>query len=141
MTGTIPWSQDSVAFDKFFIQSIYRKRNRIEMLQDDQGNWVDDQDELRALACKFFKDLYFAEPPPPQKILLSGRFPSISLNSLACLSSLPDPGEVRQALSDMKPLESAKVRFQAGFFQSQWHLVGKNVCEEVNRGTHGRSLG
>lgn len=32
-------------------------------------------------------------------------------------------------------------RFHAGFFQSQWHLLGKDICNEVDRVMNGGSLG
>lgn len=37
---------------------IQRKRRCVESLPDESGCWVDDQEELKVVACNFFKNLY-----------------------------------------------------------------------------------
>lgn len=37
---------------------VRRQRNRIEALQNEQGKWVDDKTELKALVFKFNEDIF-----------------------------------------------------------------------------------
>ena len=46
---------------KFFHMSIIIRRNRVEMLKNDENQWVSDAHELETLAVNYFKKLYSLE--------------------------------------------------------------------------------
>lgn len=53
----IQWGNRNTAY--FRAKIIARqKRSIIELLQDDKGDWVEDQESLKALAYKYFRKLY-----------------------------------------------------------------------------------
>ncbi|XP_020239804.1 uncharacterized protein LOC109818683 [Cajanus cajan] len=55
---------------------IRRRRNKVEMLQDESGRWVSDKAELEGLVTNFYKDL-FQDIDPYTPFNLTGYFPEV----------------------------------------------------------------
>jgi len=81
---------------------IRRRRNKIEMLQDQQGSWVPDRDELQALVRNFFIDIYTDDNPPYEPFLLpANRYPSLTAAELDRLARGFTSCEIKKALFDI----------------------------------------
>ena len=65
---------------KFFHAAtvIRRKRNRMEMLKNNEGVWVTDQNSLRDMASGYFKNLYTNDMVSYSPLPLSGGFPKLN---------------------------------------------------------------
>lgn len=59
-----------------------RKKNRIEMLQNGNGEWIDDQEALKMLACDFFINLYHDDSRTTIHYKIRGMFPTFPLELL-----------------------------------------------------------
>lgn len=60
LKSRLQWLQQGERNSKFFHLSLVfrRRRNKISMLRDEQGNWVTDQNQLKNMVVEFFKNLY-----------------------------------------------------------------------------------
>ncbi|KAA3469259.1 LINE-1 reverse transcriptase isogeny [Gossypium australe] len=108
-----------------------RKFNRILALRISNGEWRSEQNTLSDEAVKFFEDLY-GENPNPMPDVPSDIFTSLKENDIDFLNKPVLNDEIKKALFDMAPLKAPRSDgFHALFFQSQWDLVGGDVCEWV----------
>lgn len=129
----IKWSDRNTAY--FHAKTIARRqRNRIELLQDDYGAWIDNQDELKMLASSYFQNLYTEDNMSYMEYQIKDKFTLLPSDSLSFLSKVVDAEEVCTSLFDTNPWKAPGLdSFQAGFFQTQWDIVGKDFCDEVFR--------
>ena len=81
---------------KYFHQKTiqWRRCNRIEMLKDNDGNWVQDDNQLKNMAVQFFKLIYTDLNPCYRQYHLIGLFPSLCDSDLANISHLVDDIEI-----------------------------------------------
>lgn len=56
-----------------------RKRNRIDRLQDQEGNWVEDQMKLKEMVVQYFKDLFSAQATLTIDPCCAAHFPALEL--------------------------------------------------------------
>ncbi|CAL1414000.1 unnamed protein product [Linum trigynum] len=96
-----------------------RKRNRVSMLKNSAGEWVDDPVTLLEMARSYFHELYTdegGELPP-----LESQFPYIIDTRWVALASVLDPDEIRRAVQAMGALKSpGKDGLNPLFFQRCW---------------------
>lgn len=112
---------------------IRRRRNCIDMLKDEAGNWVSDPKVLEVLAVEYFWRLYSLDDVEQQVEALSRRgFASISLADYMILNKPFLPEEIGVAVRSMG---SFKARgpdgFQPVFYQKSWDMVGESVSRFV----------
>lgn len=77
-----------------------RKRQRVEALQDSNGTWVNDPDQLKDMAISYFHDLYMA-PSSSSPFSVRGCFPSLTNKEYSRLASGVSTQEIPRALFDM----------------------------------------
>ena len=101
------------------------------MLQDQQGTWVADRDELQALVRNFFIDIYTDDNPPYEPFLLpANRYPSLTAAELDRLARGFTSCEIKKALFDIQPYKTpGPDGFQALFYQKYWDLTGKKLTQ------------
>ena len=121
---------------KFFHTStlIRCKRNRISSLQDNQGNWVHDEQEVAELVRSGFVSLFSSESVyVPWKPWVIPRWSKgLNLEEASVLAVVPTSREVKEGLWSLKPLKAPGLdELHAGFFQAYWSVVGDNVIKEV----------
>ncbi|XP_072084360.1 uncharacterized protein [Arachis hypogaea] len=120
---------------KFFHASTMarRRRNRIEALQDDNGNWIHEQTTLERMATSFYSRLYI-EDTPDTPFVLNNCFPPLDTIDLESIGSNVSRMEIRSALFSMGSLKApGKDGIQAIFYQKKWDVVGTNLCVLVER--------
>lgn len=95
-----------------------RKRNRIEKLQNELGEWIDDQNLLKAMAVSFHERLYEEDELHWPLYLHRGLFPPLSNLQMKEVQKPFTMQEVKTALFIMKPWKAPGVDgIQAGFYQ------------------------
>lgn len=55
---------------------VRRRRNKIEILKDDNGNWVEDDEKLKNIAVEYFSDLFKVDTRT-WVFFITGAFPRI----------------------------------------------------------------
>lgn len=98
----IQWLQYGDHNAKFFHLSTLNRRRRdyIEALQDEDGNWVFDQVTMKEMALAYYRDLY-ASNPAASGPFLRGAFPWLSDGRVSNLSRAFSKEKVCQALKHM----------------------------------------
>ncbi|KAK8621973.1 hypothetical protein V6N13_097601 [Hibiscus sabdariffa] len=95
-----------------------RRRNRINSLQLESGDWCSDEDALCDVVTSFFQKLYLSYDYVPEKFPLSGCFLSLLDDDLNLLELMPTDEEIKDTLFAMSPLKSPGVDgFHTDFYQ------------------------
>lgn len=113
--------------------SLGERGQRVEALQDSDGNWVTEPDLVKNMDMNFFRDLY-RDDSVNVPFQVRGCFPCLSHHEKVQLSSDFSFGEVRRALFDMGGLKApGPDGYQALFFQSQWESIGQSIFKLVSK--------
>nr|KYP61054.1 Retrovirus-related Pol polyprotein LINE-1 [Cajanus cajan] len=107
---------------------IRRRRNRIEKLLNDNNEWINQPEEMESLVTSFYKDL-FCDPGGATRFCLSNAFPSLGMEMLSEIGKPINNDEIKQAI---KRMGRFKAPGPAIFFQSQWNLIGPDVCKLIH---------
>lgn len=111
--------------------AIRRRKNSYDMLQDENGEWVGNQDQLEAMITIFYKKLFTADgsiAPAP----IRGAFPPLSEADCASLSRNVTRSDIFNVVNHMNPFKApGSDGLQAVFFQSQWKHVGEPLCKLI----------
>ncbi|XP_028751829.1 uncharacterized protein LOC114711579 [Neltuma alba] len=83
-----------------------RKRNRIEALEDNCGNWVTDQEGMRSLALEFYRNLYTRDPSVRLVNTWPVNFPSLTAEQLNVIQR------------DLSTIEIKNAAFEIGAFKA-----------------------
>ena len=112
---------------------IRRRRNRIEALRKDTGEWTFDPDELKNMVLSYWKSLFQEDQTEARgHTLLCDRFPEITLADRASLSRPFAECEIRRALFGMKPFKAPGPNgFQPLFYQKYWEVVSPSLIQLV----------
>ncbi|KAA3482563.1 LINE-type retrotransposon LIb DNA [Gossypium australe] len=108
-----------------------RKFNRITTLRIDNEEWCSDQNTLQNKAVEFFGKLY-GEVPIVSRDDPNNSFSCLKPPEITFLNTAVSNEEIKKALFDMAPLKAlGSDGFHALFFQSQWDILGEDVCQWV----------
>lgn len=105
---------------KYFhgITTIRRKRNKHDMLKDENGNWIFDTRAVESLVTNFYKDLYL-DNGIVIPYVLNNAFPPLEENWINKLSRMPTNEEIHQTIKFMGSLKAPGLNgFHALFFQN-----------------------
>lgn len=120
---------------KFFHTStiIRRRRNRIELLRDDDGRWISNSQDLEKLATDYYRKLYSVEDVDPAAIQLpSDGFVRLTDQELTALNITFLAGEVEKAIKSMGKYKApGPDGFQPIFYHHCWEVVGSSVVRFV----------
>lgn len=112
---------------------IRRRRNGIESLQNDLGEWVSDQNQLLGLAKECYSDLFKFDGGCTGSFT-KGHFLALSSSQVEDLAKDFSDEEIVSALKGMNPNEaSGPDGFNARFYQRTWNTTGKRVMEFVKK--------
>lgn len=105
-----------------------RRVNRVANLQDASGRIVMDDDEIGAVACDYFSELFTSQWEGDSRHLLSGILVHITVDMNNLLRSKFTETDVSEAVRGMSPTKAVgSDRIPALFFQRFWHIVGAKV--------------
>lgn len=122
----ISWLQNGDKNTKFFHLTtlVRRRRNRVERLKDDTGNWVTKSNALRKLVAGYFQDLFDNKDLHGFSGFLPNLFPQIDHNLIIEACTDVSPEDVKEAMFNIGPLKSpGPDGFPAIFFHSCWNKV------------------
>lgn len=97
---------------------IRQKRNRIDRLQSENGEWVEDQNKLKELTVQYFQNLFSEDVGLNLGIPHRAQFPSLELNIIRDTFRRVSATDIKNAIFDMGSLKAPGIdRLPAGFFQ------------------------
>lgn len=100
-----------------------RRKNDILMLRDDQGQWIEDVEQLHDMVNEFYKKLFSNNHCRMEWLQTNVTYPTLEEDVLVCLSAPIEDNEVRSALFNMNPWKApGPDGFPAGFYQKSWRL-------------------
>lgn len=108
---------------------IRRRHNRIEMLRNNEENWVSDSQELEKLAVEYYQRLYSLQDVPlAVESLPQGGFVQLAREDLLALNKPFTATEVEVAVRSMGSYKTpGPDGFQPIFYQKCWETVGDSV--------------
>ncbi|KAG7544019.1 Ribonuclease H domain [Arabidopsis thaliana x Arabidopsis arenosa] len=114
---------------------IRRRRNRIEMLKDDENKWVSEPKEIETLAVGYYKRLYSMDDVD----LVVEQLPQFGFSALTReeVNDLNTPFSRLEVESAIKGMGKFKAPgpdgFQPVFYQQCWDVIGDSVTSFVLR--------
>ena len=113
-----------------------RSKNRITCVQNSEGEWCRNLEEVKEIFNLSFKKLYKSEQVfcsiTPQ--WRSDWCAKLSQEEVGSLTNIPSDGQIWNALKSMKPYKALGVDgLHAGFFQRFWLVVGDSVKREIKK--------
>ncbi|XP_058733806.1 uncharacterized protein LOC131605475 [Vicia villosa] len=128
------WLVDGDRNTKYYhMQTISRrKRNRINMLRDDNGNWITKHEELKDHVTKFYKALFARNNNWCNWKQTDINFLELSMDAIHQLGKDISIDEVKSALFSMKLWKEPEPDgFPVGFYQKAWDVVGVDLSKFV----------
>ena len=104
-----------------------KRRNKVIMLKNEDGIWVDDIAALKAMGIAYFQELY-KKGNDCERFIISGEFSRISEEELNLLGTEVSDKEIKSALFSMGSWKApGPDGLPAMFFQHSWELVGDSL--------------
>lgn len=132
----IEWLKEGDRNTKFFHTTmlIRRRRNRVDALLDDNGEWVTEKEQLKKVAIGFYTRLFTSELRIDGDKFLTGMFPPLNEEQKANLESEYTIEETLDALKSMGQLKApGPDGFPAAFFQRTWKFTRPAVFDFVKK--------
>lgn len=105
------WLQLGDRNTSFFHAStiIKKKRNKVEALKDDDGNWVMEEEKLKIMVADYFRRLYSKDDLDEMSLFpLKGVFPKIDDSSLKNIERDITTEEIKDAIFSMGALKALR---------------------------------
>ncbi|CAL5382784.1 unnamed protein product [Camellia sinensis] len=127
------WITQGERNTKFFHLStiIRRRKSKIDVLKNNDGVWVDNSTELKALVNEYFKNLFFYTPTTAFSHWNNLSRHLTTEDNLDLVRNIT-PEEVWKAVKNIQAFKApGKDGFQAFFYHTYWDIVGGSVFELV----------
>ncbi|XP_062021310.1 uncharacterized protein LOC133737845 [Rosa rugosa] len=128
------WLREGDKNTRFFHLStiIRRRRNRIEGLQDEYGNWKTNRDDLHTIAVNYFKGLFREKNTLGVSEAIPNLFPRIEPSDLGDLSRDVSELEIKNSLFSIGGLKApGPDGIPAKFFQLHWSTCKEDIIQLV----------
>lgn len=103
-----------------------QKRNRIDCLQDELGEWMDDQAQLKDMVIQYFKNLFMEEGSSYVRDQIGVGFPSVEPNLLRMAFEPVSTLDIKSAILSMGALKAPGIDgLTAGFFFKNIEVLSK----------------
>ncbi|EOY17514.1 Uncharacterized protein TCM_042330 [Theobroma cacao] len=139
----VKWVVEGERNTKFFHMRMQKKRIRshIFKVQDPEGRWIEDQEQLKHSAIEYFSSLLKVEPCYDSRFQ-SSLIPSIisnSENELLCAE--PSLQEVKDAVFGINSESAAGPDgFSSYFYQQCWNIIAQDLLDAVRDFFHGANI-
>ena len=124
------WLKEGDRSTKFFHMStiIRRRRNHIDAIKSEDGQWITNPNQIRKLFFNSFKNLFSEEEVTFPSHLENLMPKSISKEDNVILKRIPSPEEIKEALFQMQDLKApGPDGFPVLFYKEFWPIVGETV--------------
>lgn len=117
----------------FHLSTVYRRRrNKISMLKNDDGEWALTPESLKAMVSAYYANL-FSTDNNVGLARIDVDCPVFPTDQIQPLDSCITIAEVKQALFQMKPWKApGNDGFHAGLFQRFWETTKDSLWSVVN---------
>lgn len=96
-----------------------RARNRLSMIEDDNGTLVVDDEKIADIISKYFQNIFTSSQPQEADTVIRALTPCISAETNRKLTMLPTDLEIREAMFAIHPEKASGPNgFSASFFQT-----------------------
>lgn len=136
------WIRDRDRSTKYFHISMMnrRKRNKIDRLQTEDGNWIDDQAQSKNMAVQYFLTLFREEGRDTVEVASETAFPVLDTCEMQSAFEPITTQGVRNAIFGMGPLKAPGIDgIPAGFLQKHWNVLSPGVIQLVLDSFRGRT--
>ena len=119
---------------KFFHLStiVRRRRNAIDFLKNQQGNWVSGREAIGMCFEEFFTTLFTSSNPSIPNNLDDLILPSLSQEDKEMLSRLPSVDEIKNVVFSLGSNKApGPDGMSAHFFKFYWNIIGGEVIEAI----------
>lgn len=104
-----------------------KKKNHIHILRNDQGRWLEDEDQTKSHVTNFLRGLFTEVDGSSEKPSLRYGFTKLAGDVANNLGRPIENGEVEKAIFAMKAWKAPDPdSFQAAFYQSNWHMIAND---------------
>jgi hypothetical protein len=129
----ITWLKEGDWNTKFFHQKVvWRARNKIKKLRDEDGVWKDAPTDMERMATSYFKELFTRDPSLNNEELIAmiQEKVTVEMNEELCKEFTDE--EIGDALFQIGPLKAPRVDgFPAWFYQQNWGTIKEEVINAV----------
>jgi len=102
------------------------------MLQDDNGNWIEERDTLKQMANDFYQVLFSDDGIDTTWFQTVITFSQLQKDEVQHIRRLVEDDEVKSAIFSMSPWKApGPDGFPVGYYQKFWGIVGRSVCDFV----------
>lgn len=140
--ANIRWLEEGDANTKYFHAIINEKRRRrtLQRIQNSDGNWINEDENISREAIKYFSTLLQGEFEPEYHHLdCLSRIITHQDNELLCV--IPEEEEIRKAVFDTSPNSApGPDGFGGSFFQNCWDIIKKELICVVQSFFNGAEL-
>ncbi|KAL4307123.1 uncharacterized protein LOC107605009 [Arachis ipaensis] len=111
---------------------IRRRRNKILKLKDQQGDWIEKDEDLKRHAIDFFKCLYEEENETGGGLVTQSQYPPLEPSIKEQIYKKPEKNEVKYAIFNIGSLKApGPDGYPALFFKENWDIVKQNVFDYI----------
>ncbi|XP_042492252.1 uncharacterized protein LOC122071862 [Macadamia integrifolia] len=128
------WMKDGDKNSKFFHLSVkmQRARNQIHTLQNADGEWMNDQQQLSSYIVNYYEEFHGLSLTSPHPELLDCIPCIISGDDALYLEAEPSSEEIKKAVWELDPDSSpGPDSFSGKFFRPVWRIVEGDFCRVV----------
>ncbi|XP_042487034.1 uncharacterized protein LOC122067264 [Macadamia integrifolia] len=128
------WMKDGDKNSKFFHLSVKmrRARNQIRTLQNADGEWMNDQQQLSSYIVNYYEEFHRLSVTSPHLELLDCIPCIISDDDALYLEAEPSLEEIKKAVWELDPDSSpGPDGFSGNFFRRVWSIVEVDFCKAV----------
>lgn len=130
------WMQDGDRNTRYYhLKAVNQKRkNRIVMLRDDSGQWMEEEAQIKSHATSFFQNLFKDEEALEIYPTMKYHYSPLEPSTFEALDMSITEAEIVNATFSMQPWKApGPDGFQAGFFHMNWELI-RSDCYRFVKG-------
>ncbi|CAA7040352.1 unnamed protein product [Microthlaspi erraticum] len=107
--------------------------NKLAIIEDSNGVVVYEEDKIIKVISSYFQDLFISRSPQCVETVEKALEPCITQEMNEALTAQPTSIEIKAAMFSINPDKApGPDGFSAGFFQTNWLVMGPKIIEEVH---------